>query len=353
MKKALRLIAFVVGLPALLLLSACSGQMPSSETSTTVSSTAIEGAEGNSLSTPSEVQLEDDISGLVFLHSSPSSQDERKIITVDPDSGQLSTKREFLIKDKSVTWGKGTGDVRRSFSTDYTKVVATRSNTGGDGNLYSHLGYVDQSGEFINMSTTAPAVGDFVNLNDVRPSFDQKDNFYFGRMPTAHDFASMMTSKLDSIYIVKNGADSAEKVELEESGSHYEIQPDGSLFVRGSSRWVWSPNEELGCSNPDDVSVDGLCVRALDDELYSYKPMPRDEHQFFPDKEQLLPETNNRTVRDAKFSPDGTKVAFLVSDRTGTGDDDLYILTLTDGSTVKVPTAEQISSSMHLIDWRD
>ena len=87
--------------------------------------------------------------------------------SIDPDDGSTLGSREFSTSFDTITFdsrhymyfdhmGPRT---RQAFSSDYSKVVASKSDKSGSGNVGTIAGYLDESGYFHDMTALAPPAG--------------------------------------------------------------------------------------------------------------------------------------------------------------------------------------------------
>mgnify|MGYP000854930769 FL=1 len=168
-------------------LASCSGGSASSGSSGPPAAVGDGDSSVNADSTPTASEMlgivVTQMSGDVSSGSFPS------VKSIDPDDGSTLGSREFSTSFDTITFdsrhymyfdhmGPRT---RQAFSSDYSKVVVSKSDKSGSGTVGTIAGYLDESGYFHDMTALALAVGDFDISDDVMAAFGADDSFYFAR----------------------------------------------------------------------------------------------------------------------------------------------------------------------------
>ena len=168
-------------------LASCSGGSASSGSSGPPAAVGDGDSSVNADSTPTAFEMlgivVTQMSGDVSSGSFPS------VKSIDPDGGSALGSREFSTSFDTITFGSRYymysdhmgPRTRQAFSSDYSKVVASKSDKSGSGTVGTIAGYLDESGYFHDMTALALAVGDFDISDDVMAAFGADDSFYLAR----------------------------------------------------------------------------------------------------------------------------------------------------------------------------
>lgn len=306
-----------------------------------------------------------DLKGLVMMQRSNDASSFPKLVIVDPDSGVVKSERSFEPSDPEVgfdDWytrinGGWPYVLRRAFSPDYLSVVAIRSNSGGTGNSTAHAGYLDESGDFHDISELVPSTSDFQSTSDGMSSFDQEGRYWFARRPaTSSVYGS--ANDISSLYSIDQGNQVAKSHSLDRANIGYSVDLSEPVSVSPGSYKRLVTTGEKSCLGADDAfRAKDLCVAAfgggamdVDTEIYVYTATI--EGAGAQSGDSLLG-SNNRNVKTPIFSPDGKRIAFLAKDATGTDGFDLYTISVDGGAPVKVPLDSQFGRDWELVQWVD
>lgn len=305
-------------------------------------------------------------SGVVLLEASGSSV---KLSVVDMSSGAVTDGPSFTsngttFPDQSyVLMNNGSSLAYRAlFSPDYGQMVATAAGSAGDA-LTRHVGWIDQSGTFTDVSARSP-VGDFASTEaDDTPTFDVNGSLWFARREAAKNSLDSMWKSSPQMMRYVPRATAAQAVGKPFDEVNYTLVPGGTPSPLGAVSFVFNATTadgQTGCWGANDI-VGGTCVttdvnghQVIVHPTYS---RTTDSSKYLTpngltqDGKKLLPETN-LTVNHPVISPDGSRVAFLASDPGDNAHLRLFVVPIEGGQPQRVMTQAAIASSAVPIGWR-
>lgn len=267
-----------------------------------------------------------------------------KLDCIDPSTGKVSNFRTFSSEDTYSCslapngLGNNTTLSLMHFNSDLTQMVATL--TLEDGSV--HVGWIDESGRFTDVSAMITTGDDFGALiNHSNPCFGPGGYFYFRdstnsniqekRVPLSNLTVSAVETLIDDV---------------DYAGVPLYPYPDGTVLDT-----VWDEDyyydESMTYSAKgnffDDWISQSECVGIDGNIIYKYLLSGLEEGNGFDywynEKIAIVPEIKGRTNQYPVVSPDGTQVAFLSTLTTGTDTSPyLYTVSVDGGDPVKVST---------------
>lgn len=235
------------------------------------------------------------------------------------------------------------------FNSDMTKMVATV--TMEDGAV--HVGWIDESGTFTDVSEKVTAVSSFSGLTyHVTPCFGP-DNYFYFRDETADDIPVKRVP-------VDDVREETVEIMLEDDpwpGAELQILPDGRV-VEDTPKWYYydeSMSYPASCTSFGDWLSPSECVgKNPDDDMIYRITLSGVEYIFDWDLEwtPLVPDIKGRTNWNPVVSPGCDSVAFLSKLTSGTDTAPyLYVVSLDGGEPIKVDADYSFSDHTYLVDW--
>lgn len=273
---------------------------------------------------------------------------------IDPESGAVNRLRTFSSEEThscSLAYnglGINTAQTRLHFSRDLSKVAAELTMEDGT----EHVGWMDESGSFTDVSAKIAVSSDFGGLLKHRtPCFGPDDYLYFRDLTNTD--AQIKRVPMDDLR--------PEAVEVVVEDDHFPGAvltpfPDGSVDKELSSWYYYDANLSYPASGgvfADWISSDS-CLGVKNDMIYHYTLSGMlDVFDWYLEQTALVPEVKGRENANPVASPDGSQVAFL-SHLTSGADQapHLFVVPLSGGEPRKIQTDYGFSSKgTYLMDW--
>lgn len=297
--------------------------------------------------------------------------------SIDPKTGTQGDIASFeLPDDATISEYASKKDmtsvaVRQLFSPDFSRLAVTKSNTAGAGASTSLVGWIDQSGQFTNVTAMSGSADGFQSATvDDQPAFSADGNFWFLRGQVDSDRGTIVDGTQEAYNLV-SGSKAPAKVAFSNlpSGArpHWNFSAYSGGVVRtetgGNDTWSVFPGKTVGCFGAYDTSTNGRCSMAIDSSIYLLKGYASADEEsrlmmsealsasgvFINEGADILP-PNNLSVDDPVFDPTGEIVAFKSSDPTGASTYNLFTVPMTGKSPQKVPGV-QLGKDDQLIGW--
>lgn len=282
---------------------------------------------------------------------------------INPDTGDVSNFRTFSSMETHScslgrNFGSNTSVTRKCFNSDFTKMVATL--TMEDGAV--HVGWIDESGNFTDISEKVSHSSEFGGLISHECPFFYHDYFYF--MDSTEERGQVKRVPIDSLSEASVEVIQDDMVSYQHA---FRIYPDGST---GTDGWEFS-DESMMYGSPGNIWDDYIfndwistteCVGTehfINDMIYKYvvEGNSKNATHWYEEKIALVPEVKGRDNWNAVVSPEGERIAFLSKLNSGTDHStSLFIVSINGGEPTKVNTSYDLGNSsgniVALFDWR-
>ena len=279
---------------------------------------------------------------------------------IDPETGSVTHIRTFSNEDTYSCSaylrdiGGNTANAMRSFNPDMTLITATvRCESGAE-----HIGWVDENGNFTDVSEKITVESDFGALTIHRHPCFFENYIYFRdctntkiqikRVPMDNLTADAVEIMVDGtnwngvdIWLLPDGTaiDTADGYEYYDSSMQYPAR--AGLFYD----WVSA-----------DVCVGNWFGTHGNDIIYKYQLSGEEDiWDWYSEKTTFIPSVKDRRNWNAVVSPNGDQVAFLSQLTSGTDQStNLFLISIDGGEPIKVNTDYTFTAGQHcgMIDWR-
>lgn len=278
---------------------------------------------------------------------------------IDPETGSVTHIRTFSNEDTYSCSaylrdiGGNTANAMRSFNPDMTLITATvRCESGAE-----HIGWVDENGNFIDVSEKITVESDFGALTIHRHPCFFENYIYFRdctntkiqikRVPMDNLTADAVEIMVDGtnwngvdIWLLSDGTaiDTADGYEYYDSSMQYPAR--AGLFYD----WVSA-----------DVCVGNWFGTHGNDIIYKYQLSGEEDiWDWYSEKTTFIPSVKDRRNWNAVVSPNGDQVAFLSQLTSGTDQStSLFLISIDGGEPTKVNTDYMFNADKcGMIDWR-
>lgn len=276
---------------------------------------------------------------------------------IDPETGDVTHIRTFSNGDTYSCsaylrdLGGNTANAMRSFNSDMTLITATvRCESGAE-----HIGWVDENGQFTDVSEKITVESDFGALTIHRhPCFFENYIYFRDCTNTRIQIKRVPMDNLtvDAVEVIVDGTHG--------NGMNIYPLPDGTVNDTPSPYEYYDSAMQYPASTDiyDWISAD-TCVGnglGITDPYVIYKYQlsgERDAYHWYSEKTTFIPSVKDRINWNAVVSPDGTQVAFLSKLTSGTNQStSLFLISIDGGEPIKVDTDYAFSDKCGMIDWR-
>lgn len=265
-----------------------------------------------------------------------------KLDIIDPETGEVSNFRTFSSEETHSCSailrqiGGNTSYTRKNFDEDFSKMTATL--TTEDGAV--HVGWIDEDGEFTDVSEMIDSSSDFSGLTKHTDALFYDNYFYFNDATNG------------DIQIKRVPIDNLSPKAVEDMGDSdalLYILPDGSV-AKDDSAFVEYYDDTLKYPANTNFFTDWVskaeCVGVDDDRDYIIKYRLDGKRKeilgvkdWYSKQTELVPFVEGRKNWSAVVSPDKKEVSFLSRLESGTDQTaSLYTVSIDGGDPVKVDT---------------
>lgn len=277
---------------------------------------------------------------------------------IDPETGSVTHIRTFSNEDTYSCSaylrdiGGNTANAMRSFNSDMTLMTATVTLESGA----QHIGWVDENGQFTDVSEKITVESDFGALTThTCPCFFENYIYFRDCTNTSIQVKRVPMDNLtvDAVEVMVDGCFLV--------GNIYPL-PDGTASDTASTYEYFDSSMQYPARTDDfyDWVSEDICVGnglGSNDPYIIYKYQLSGESDIFhwySEKTTFIPSVKNRINWNAVVSPDGEQVAFLSKLTSGTDQStSLFLISIDGGEPIKVDTDYTFSADKcGMIDWR-